>query len=1315
MRAIGVLAATLLLVFAAPAAAVPVATSEDEYAVLGAVFPDPLGGCQVIAPPACDPKANGNVPAQTFIGVNEFRDALAFMNTKTDWQRYMEVLILDGKDGEGSATKAEVQADPAVMFPGNNLGTLEFEPKPAYISAGIPTSTLARQKSDLTIVRVTDETVPDEGKKRMTLSLSIHGIERAGAEGGTRAMEDLVTAFTRGTADQPLFTEEVRAGAPTPTDVLKRTIIYFTYPNPDGWRRGTFDAGGLGSVFQRYNGNGVDPNRDYTDIGYNFRGYSGGSEPETRAFKGFYRGVQAGGGSFQAGDDLHGQPFADALSYTLMPHGRHDLAKDTRIREAAKVINRAQYHATKWSPIIKENDEVSVPQTDCVSGPIGAACPQIFAQTWGSVYDTINYTTTGTLGDWFDSTEGLGADGIDNEMSFSHVDAQNTFRAEFEQLHVAGNKAIIYAHLSDLLAPVTGELDAPGKQGYVPNVRATRAESAGPSGPPPNTVAQEDVDDEIATPDPTDPTGRTIFNFTVEQTAPSEGSPGIFNGGMRIDATMPNLNGVSTGSAKLEIQCRHCDDHVGAPDAGNEEWVTVAEDYNQAGFPLPLYGQAGATAAVNRPDATFVAEDGKLTPVEWRAVASFNGSAPIGPVHIYIDFTQEPATDDGSSGGDDPPRLKGYDVANTDFFEDLNKYIADPVERFQKIEPRRVISGEQSLDGLKNLVLADEILPGYTGALAGLPPDPQGPPTADLAFAGSGTTVPGQGAEECERTADTTDQFEFSIPPTDANRQMTVHIEWLAEASDYDMFLMRKIGDEYQQIADSASFVTFEETIDVPRPPAGDYRVDVVNCSATPADPFAGTVTFEAFGGGGVPASAYTEAEKDQWVAKLRSYVTGGGNLVLTDGALRGIQELTPVDADKVNRQTIYVGQITLTRCKDAAYQADGTCTTEEQTLDDPLMKNVNQPGSRFNSGFRRQVFEPTPLGYAIQNRAGAAQANARQFDIEAKAFTDAGGHVAATSADTAEAPVSNRVTVGEIPIGAGRVRVAGALLPQPSQDFDHPLGIEPYAATYTGYILICNLLDANCSVKPAPSGGGGGDAPGGGPGAVPGGGGQTPTPLPKPDPTGGAGGVCASTAGFASTSAKRSGRGLAFRFTRRVSNPVSVDVFWTSKGRRIVQNKLVARFTNKRRGFRWNGKGTRGDGLYFVRLKIRTAAGKVDYRRHTFERRGGKFRSRTAHYARVSCGLLTSYKLEYPGFGGSSGRPLRIAYRLSRRADITVVVARRAGGKVVKTFRAKNSKAGTSRLTLPARGLRRGDYVVRLTAKAGSTTVRSTLGAKLL
>ena len=122
--------------------------------------------------------------------------------------------------------------------------------------------------------------------ERMVLSLSIHGIERAGVEGGVRALEDLVTAATSKRLDKPILTtKDLGVRVPTFQEVLQKTIVYFTFPNPDGWRRGDVNDSekGPGVLFQRYNGNGVDVNRDWPDIGYAFRGYSGLSEPESRA------------------------------------------------------------------------------------------------------------------------------------------------------------------------------------------------------------------------------------------------------------------------------------------------------------------------------------------------------------------------------------------------------------------------------------------------------------------------------------------------------------------------------------------------------------------------------------------------------------------------------------------------------------------------------------------------------------------------------------------------------------------------------------------------------------------------------------------------------------------------------------------------------------------------------------------------------------------------------------------------------------------------------------------------------------------------
>jgi hypothetical protein len=435
------------------------------------------------------------------------------------------------------------------------------------------------------------------------------------------------------------------------------------------------------------------------------------------------------------------------------------------------------------------------------------------------------------------------------------------------------------------------------------------------AGPPPGTGPQPDISNQQRTAD--QGTTTVTFPFAVQRGAK------IFNGGMRLDVTVTNLQGIATNTATLKVQCRFCDDHVGVADAASNEWVTVAEDYNQAPTRAQLlngvvtYYQAGLTAAVNRPQA--IARSGRA--IEWRAVV---GSAPA--ARLDVEFSRGPATADGASRGDKAPRLVPYNVANTDFFEDLNRFIADPSERLQEIDPRAVAAGSASLSHLDTLVLADDPLPGYTGLYRG------------------------QG----------------SLQPEDTG--------------------------------------------------------------------------------------LYTPAEKNAWVKALRDWTAAGGTLVLTDAALRLLPELTAVPLSAINRQTVYVGQ-----------NAFGFSSTTN-TLSDPLARDIAQFGARFGSGMRRQTYEPVGIGYAIQNAAGGDMAGARQFDILRTAWEGAGGRSVAASASSGTrnaVAVTTRVTVGELPLGAGRIRVQGALLPQPTEAYDHPLGLEPYAVTYTGYILARNLLAA--------------------------------------------------------------------------------------------------------------------------------------------------------------------------------------------------------------------------------------------------------------
>ena len=551
-----------------------------------------------------------------------------------------------------------------------------------------------RLRRAIRVIPVTDESVPDSAKQRVALSLSIHGIERAGVEGGVRTIEDLVTAATTDSGkrlDAPILgTKGLGVNVPTYRDVLRKSIIYFTFPNPDGWRRGDSDVEkGPGLFFQRYNGNGVDVNRDFPDIGFSFRPYSALSEPESTAITSGLTEIRSKGGPFAAGDDLHGQLGADSFSYTLLPHGSHDYAKNERLREDAKAINLVQQDVLSWSPLIQSNEKAPGP---CASNPgTGDDCAPMYGQNWGTVYDTINYTTTGALGDWFDSSVGLKADGIDNEMSYSHLDKNIVYDPIIEQMHVDGNRGLIFAHLSQLLATRTAVFPARGAKGYVPLDRVKAADRPLAINAPPGTSPQADD----AADQPIGADGNATYDFTVKRDATT------YNGGMRIEATLPNVQGITPSSAtsKLIIQCMGCDQHPGVKDDAG--WVTVTQDYNQA----PTYLTAGLTATVNDPQA---AANGK--PVQWRAIVE----TPVGPVvHFAIHYTQGPASSDGETGGGVPPRQTGYDVASTDFWKKLEPFTTDssPIDA---VDPGTLAKGDGDVPAkLDSLILSEEALPGY--------------------------------------------------------------------------------------------------------------------------------------------------------------------------------------------------------------------------------------------------------------------------------------------------------------------------------------------------------------------------------------------------------------------------------------------------------------------------------------------------------------------------------------------------------------------------------------------------------------------------
>jgi hypothetical protein len=212
----------------------------------------------------------------------------------------------------------------------------------------------------------------------------------------------------------------------------------------------------------------------------------------------------------------------------------------------------------------------------------------------------------------------------------------------------------------------------------------------------------------------------------------------------------------------------------------------------------------------------------------------------------------------------------------------------------------------------------------------------------------------------------------------------------------------------------------------------------------------------------------------------------------------------------------------------------------------------------------------------------------------------------------------------------------------------------------------------------------------------------------------------CTPVNGFRSaTVAPQRGR-VRLAFARSVDRPVQVDVFQQSVGRRVVGERLVARFAGRSSAFTWDGRANRAgrrvtDGYYLVRYRIALPNGQADVRRLVLRRVRGRFSGRPASYRRATCGLLGSYKLERPVFGGRSNRALAISFRLAREARVTVTVRR--GSRVIKRFGpARRRGSVTHRLRLPAELLARGDHRVELVATpATGQPVRATLTARRL
>ena len=616
------------------AVALPVASSDTSYGVYGRVFPDPQGCTK--GTPASSPWAKGNVCATTFLTWDETINGLKYLQSK--FPRFGQLVDLH----DLKATVPE-------------FATLDMQ------SAGLTNADLTRNRKDLYVFVVTDRDskVPLADKKHFAYSLSIHGIERAGLEGGVRAAEDLVTWAA--TAPSTRILEPTKTG-PTAGDVLTNDVMYFVLSNPDGWSRGDVDKGGV--YFTRYNGDGVDLNREFPGNGYDNPEFTSLVEPEAQGYAAYLKRERAlaHNAPFAGSLDLHGMIQAPAFSFSLLPGGARDYATNARVVQQAQAVYADATKRLSWSPLIAAPDKCPGPIPVFIPIVAGQGALPMCADQWGTTWDTIDYEATGTFGDWMATPVGLDAPGLDNEMAYSHIAPNNAFVPALEQLHVDGNKGLIYAQLAALSTPApapalnVSAAYAPAAHRLVRKASIPAARAALPS--------QQAI------------TTTEVLGSGFEFDVKGPGA-GVQNGGMSAELSFANVDGISVDSLSALTSGMALERFGPTHPGDTNDWHEVAHYY----LSQTDYLGAGARIDLNDPLPGHY----RLRPANLqRTVAS-----------VKISFIRAQVI---------PTPNAPYDVANTDVFKGIPSVRA--------ITPAMILADPKTLDGVHAYVLADDPAPG---------------------------------------------------------------------------------------------------------------------------------------------------------------------------------------------------------------------------------------------------------------------------------------------------------------------------------------------------------------------------------------------------------------------------------------------------------------------------------------------------------------------------------------------------------------------------------------------------------------------------
>ena len=162
-------------------------------------------------------------------------------------------------------------------------------------------------------------------------------------------------------------------------------------------------------------------------------------------------------------------------------------------------------------------------------------------------------------------------------------------------------------------------------------------------------------------------------------------------------------------------------------------------------------------------------------------------------------------------------------------------------------------------------------------------------------------------------------------------------------------------------------------------------------------------------------------------LALLKNFVEKGGNLILTDRAVKALSRLGLIDKEAISQKKTNAGHVNIT------------------DAEDPYVKDVHSTAS--------QTYYEVGLGFPPEGRSP-------HWVVTETAWEEAGGKTVATVQNddgTEDDPPS--VGLGRLKVGKGTIGIIAALLPKQREKHHHFYGILDYGVTVAGGQILNNMI----------------------------------------------------------------------------------------------------------------------------------------------------------------------------------------------------------------------------------------------------------------